>query len=225
MNRFPILISVLSLLAFSGCTPHQQTAKELRSTVPESFSATVVQCSQNIEPTLEVKRGQTSPSLVDEPEGNQAMDFWIFEGSVSGTSFTMGALVRNRGPYRHLIRKKDATLHFTRYADGRMWKNVPYSHLNHTASFPVTITSWEDGDSPALHLDSCQEKWIRFRGTIEGAEAAKFLSGKVEQASIRLFRRVDPGWAATASLTDTLQRPTFIDALIENCENTPGCGK
>ena len=41
MHRFPLMISVVSLLTIIGCISHPQTAEEFRKAVPGAFSAKV----------------------------------------------------------------------------------------------------------------------------------------------------------------------------------------
>lgn len=185
--------------------------------------AAPLECAENLERVVRVEHDDSPETQVRGTRN--AMGLRVFETTVTGTSFTMGALVRNRSSYRYLIRKNGAELYFTKYADGRIWESVLFSERNYIATVPISITSWEDGESPALRLEPCQEKWIRFQGKIEGAVAVKVLSTTVDQVSISLYRLVDSGWGAGPSYTDTIDGPNFLDPLLENCRNTPGCGR
>jgi len=70
----------------------------------------------------------------------------------------------------------------------------------------VQVTSWEDGESPALKIGPGEEKWIRIEGKFDGRTAKRFLELKIPKkmprvmhVSLELLRWVDDGWFATPS--------------------------
>jgi hypothetical protein len=205
------LISILALTAGTAMPQDDQqaiksdrapaTAKSETEMASDAF-----ECKDNLETWV-------GPAGTPGTAGRFSMGLWLFESSTSGNSFTMGVLIQNRSPFDYFIRKEDAMVHFTKYAVGRTWDSVPYATANRVASAPVVVTSWEDGESPALRLSPCERKWLRLSGVIEGAEAAKFATGPVEQVSIALSRLLTVGWGTSPSLTVTLNAPNFVDPL------------
>jgi len=174
-------------------------------------------------PCPEIRETWAPPPPLDAETGPRPnIEFSIFDSTVSENRFAIGALLRNRSANHYAFGKTDAKIHFTRYASGRGFESIPYSPRNLVVSADITITSWEDGESPALRLSPCQEKWIRVQGSLNKTQVRRFAEGDARQASIQLFRLLSYGWGSGPSETFALER-AFIDGVKRYCKEAAGC--
>jgi hypothetical protein len=164
--------------------------------------------------------GCSSPQKFPAPDedGPPSTAFFIFELSASENTFTIGALLKNTGTEPYAFTKRDAKIYFTPFDS---WA-VP-ADMDRGARSKVTITSnahvtsWEDGESPALRIAPGQEKWIRLQGNLDAPSARKFLDAKAKYASLGLPRMLKRGsWYAASSVPFPLWY-TLEESLDKYC--------
>jgi len=206
-------------VVLSGCSFVAPTeSAETAVASPEA----IFECKENLVPLVDRKREYPEPTYSERQMGYRAMQFIVYESTASENSFAIKAFVRNRSTYDYMLRKTGATLYFTKHPKDRTYVSIPYHEINRVASANITIDAWEDGESPALRLKPCEQKWIRITGTITGTEAVNMLHRNFAQASISLWNYTNFGWLKGASYTSTLHKD-FISALKQGCWDTSGC--
>jgi len=126
--------------------------------------------------------------------------FYILETNASKSSFAMGVLIKNLSDTPYVFQKDNAKLYFTDFEDWASTFNMDWTSRNqHIVTTEVRISSWEDGDSPALRLAPGQEKWIRLEGALDEPNMKKFVAIKAIYASLALSRLLSYGWGSNAS--------------------------
>ncbi len=136
---------------------------------------------------------------VDDPPTDLA--FYILETHASQSNFALGVLIKNLSDTPYIFQKSNAKLYFTDFEDWASTFNMDWTARNqHMVITEVRVTSWEDGDSPALRLAPGQQKWLRLEGTLDQSSVRKFVDIKATYASLQLSRLLSYGWGGNTSV-------------------------